>query len=485
MTNRPQSTPKESERFEQIVSYLDGELSAEESARVEQRLATDEAFRRELQSLDRAWAALEELPLTTVEDRFAKTTMEMVVQNARGEVDQKTRALPIQKRNRTLRNGLLVATAAVLGCLVFRISWQNPNRSLLADLDVIQNADVYAQFREVDFLRQLSRRVPSDAWPADADSRLEEESPAGSPEQWLEDLAKDERLALRAKTNRFRALPAERQEQLRRIHNEINTAKDAEQLQQTMRAYQQWLGSLPASEQYELRELSADRRVGRIQKMLRQHATSKLLELSPEELRSFFQKVKSRLEQERGRLLEKMAPRERARFQTKSAHEQRQDLIRKLMRDSWQRGDRSNGFVQELIPEGKRQAFEKLSHEEKRRRLARWMAEALMQEGGHRSRPGRHFGKEISEQDLEKHFAEELDAATLERLLALPRDKMQRQLQRKVRGDMRPGDWNDFFDRDRGPPRPSEGRRRLHDRPGDHPRGRPPGRPPPSPYRFE
>ncbi len=470
MTNEP-------ERLEQITAYLDGELSAEESARVEHRLATDESFRQELQSIDRAWSALDELPLTTVEDRFAKTTMEMVVQSARGEVDQKTLALPIQKRKRNLSNGLLLATAGLLGCLVFRVLWQNPNRPLLADLDVIQSVNLYVQFREVDFLRQLSRRVPSDAWPTEADSPDPAVS-VESPQEWLENLAENERLALRAKSNRFRALPAERQEQLRSLHKEISAAEDAEQLQQTMHEYQQWLGSLPASEQYELRELPADRRVDRIQKMLRQAATSRSLEMSPKELRSFFQKVKSRQEQERERLLERMPPREKARFQSLSAKEQRNYLLRK-MRDSWLRGERMNVLAEELIPENKRQAFRKLSPEEKRRCLARWMGEALMQESGNRSRPRRHFGKEIPEEELEKYFAEELDAATLERLLALPRDKMQRQLERKVRGDTWPGDRRDFFGHDRGPPRgfgpprPGEGRRavgrpRPHGRPGDH-----------------
>jgi len=487
--NDPQSTPKESERLEQIAAYLDGELSAEEHAQVEQRLATDEAFCQELQSLDRAWAALDELPLTTVEDRFAKTTMAMVVQSARSEVTQKTCALPIQKRKRNLKNAFLIATAGLLGCLVFRASWQNPNRPLLADLAVIQNVDAYAQFREVDFLRQLGRRVPTEAWPTDSGLRVEEESSSQSPQAWLENLAEDQRLALRAKSNRFRALPAERQERLRRLHQEIGTAEDAEQLQQTMHAYQHWLGSLPASEQYELRELPADRRVGRIQKMLRQYAMNKSLEMTQEELQAFFQKVKSRLEQERGNFLEKMAPREKARFEAQSAREQRNYLIRK-MRDSWTRGERFNALTGELIPENKRQAFRQLSLEEKRRCFANWMGEAIRQEGGMRSKPSRHFGKEISEQELEKYFAEELDAATLERLLALPRDKMQRQLERKVRGGMGPWEGAAFFEHDRGPPRghgprrPGDGRRREGPRGRPRPHGRPdnlyppPGRPP-------
>lgn len=475
----PQSTPHEPERLEQIVSYLDGELTAEESARVERRLATDEAFRQELQSIDRAWSALDELPLTTVEDRFSKTTMEMVVQRARGEVDQKTRALPVQKRKRNLGNVLLAATAGLLGFLVFRISWENPNRPLLADLPVIQHVDIYAQFRDVDFLRQLNNRVPSEAWAAVSDPLAEGAQSSAflasseTGQEWLQNITEDERLSLRAKYNRFRALPAEQQGRLRQLHEEISASEDAEQLRQTMRQYQQWLGGLPASEQYELRELTADKRVNQILRMLQQHALNKSLELTPEELQLFFQNVKSQLEREREKILEEMSRSERARFEKLSGNEQRKDLIRKLMRNSWRGGKRFSILVKELIPEEKYEAFRKLSLEEKRRRFAGWMWEAHLQERPNRPRYGRRNSGEIPEQELEQYFTEELDAASIERLLALPREKMQQQLQRRYRGGMPPGDWESLLDRDHGPPRrpgpprPGEDRRMGRPRPHD------------------
>ena len=304
MSDSP-SKQHDSERLEEIVSYLDGELSGDESARVEQRLATDEDFRQELQSIDRAWSALDELPLETVEDRFAKTTMELVVQNAREEVEQKTMALPIQRRSQNFKKVLLIATAGLLGCLVFRVVWQNPNRPLLADLGVIQNVDIYSQFREVDFLRQINSEIPSEAWPTDSsltttvgDASVFAAS-LDDPEVWLENLAEEERISLRAKYNRFRVLPAEQQERLRKLHEDIRQDNDAKQLQQTMVRYQDWLGRLSASDQFELRELSYQQRVKRIKRLLHQEAARKSLELTTEELKALFDAVTPLIEEKR------------------------------------------------------------------------------------------------------------------------------------------------------------------------------------------
>src|SRR3989304_6239050 len=63
---------------EELVAYLDGELSFEASRRVEQRLATGAAFPRQLNDLDEAWSALDALPSTVVDDDFTRTTIEMV-----------------------------------------------------------------------------------------------------------------------------------------------------------------------------------------------------------------------------------------------------------------------------------------------------------------------------------------------------------------------------------------------------------------------
>ena len=71
---------------DELVAYLDGELSADECRRVERRLASDADYRRRLSELEQAWLVLEELPQRTVDDNFARTTIEMVAVEAERDV---------------------------------------------------------------------------------------------------------------------------------------------------------------------------------------------------------------------------------------------------------------------------------------------------------------------------------------------------------------------------------------------------------------
>ena len=119
------------QQLERIVAYLDGELSAEESAQVEQQLASDEQFRQVLHSAERTWRALDDLPMAHVGDEFAKTTMEMVVDAARQDVEAKTMALPIQQRKKKTTTAVMVAMAFLLSALAFRVLASAPNRRLI------------------------------------------------------------------------------------------------------------------------------------------------------------------------------------------------------------------------------------------------------------------------------------------------------------------------------------------------------------------
>ncbi len=470
MTNAPKSIPNQPERLEQMVAYLDGELSAEETACVEQRLASEEDFRQELQSIERAWAALDQLPRTTVEDRFAKTTMEMVVQTAQQEVDQKTRALPIQKRKRSLSTGLLLTTAVLLGGLAFRSGWKNPNRFLLADLPMIQNIDAYSQFHKADFLRQLGRTVKEDAWPTSSEElasevrQLRVVSSEKNRQEWLEKSTDDERATLRAQYNRFRSLPEERKEQLRQLHEEIDSAKDGDLLRKTMLQYQQWLSSLPASQQYELRALSTQERVRRVARRIHQQAVNGALELTPKQVQDFFEAVRPQLRKMREQALREMSPREREQLEALPRNRKRPHWFW-LTREDWiHRAEEINQSVSKALPEEKRAAFQRLSTREKRDRFLGWLRQATTPQFADRLHGRGPRSGEVAEHELEAFFVEKLDAATQERLLAMPREKMQQQLKRMVHGSFTHGN----LDRPHGgrpPGRPGHPRARWeHDR---------------------
>jgi hypothetical protein len=64
---------------EQLTAYLDGELTASEAASIEKQLVESEPLRLRLAELRRAYELLDELPETPHNQRFTRSTLELVV----------------------------------------------------------------------------------------------------------------------------------------------------------------------------------------------------------------------------------------------------------------------------------------------------------------------------------------------------------------------------------------------------------------------
>lgn len=164
---------------EDLVAYLDGELSAEEAARIERLINEDPAVRSELQRLAETWDWLDALDRPTVDEDFTRTTIEMVARSAVGEKEQAVTA-------RRRKMGLLVVgilMGAVLSgwagfWLAFSI-WTNPNQWLLEHYAVIQNHELYRHVESVAFLRMLKDNGLFDE--EEALMSVEDSPPPGGP----------------------------------------------------------------------------------------------------------------------------------------------------------------------------------------------------------------------------------------------------------------------------------------------------------------
>ncbi len=482
MTN---SSSNEDRRLEQMVAYLDGELSTVEMSLVERQLAEDADFRSELQSMERAWSALDVLPRTTVDDKFAQTTMELVVGAARQDVVEKTRALPIRRRKNYLGKILLATAAAALALLMVRLIRENPNRVLLADLPASQYVDIYSQFQEVDFLRKLHAELGDDVWVADlAATDLDEQlsdfktiAVAESRRIWVEQLGEEDRAALRARYNRFLALSPAEQSRLRELHAAVSSAPDHDKLERTMLQYHVWLNALPVSRQFELRDKPVDERVREIATQQRRDANNQWIDLTSEEhrrlekiletiRRQIFQAVVAKQRDDMSR------PNNRDRGARLSGQQRQQEVRRQLLEH---RGEWLPEILGALSTKS-RTEFEEFSPQQQQRQIMQWILQTRSREVGRRGEPS--FFAQVSQQELERFFAEETDAATKERLLALPRDKMEQQLKRLYfRGELPEGEFP-RGDSPFGPP--SRGGERGFGPPRGF--GRPEGRAGPPPF---
>jgi len=138
-----------------LVAYLDGELSAEEAARIEQLVEQDARVREELQRLAETWDWLDVLDRPTVDEDFTRTTIEMVAQSAASEAVSQSEK---ESRTRVVLVGIAAfgtVLALFVGWRVADFFWENPNKWLIEHYAVIENQDYYRHIESLSFLRLL------------------------------------------------------------------------------------------------------------------------------------------------------------------------------------------------------------------------------------------------------------------------------------------------------------------------------------------
>ncbi len=149
-----ESSPKRDLIDEELVAYLDGELSPEQSQQVETRLGVDPDYRQRLRQLEHTWELLDELPPTDPTASFTRSTMEMAVSCATKDHNQRRRnffTFP-------LRFVVMVGLPLILAGATYGLTqWFQavPYAELLKDLPVIENVDVYTKAERIEFLEML------------------------------------------------------------------------------------------------------------------------------------------------------------------------------------------------------------------------------------------------------------------------------------------------------------------------------------------
>ncbi len=136
---------------EQLADYLAGQLPPAAARAVEAQLAADSGARRELQLLDQAWQALDELPRAAATVQFVGRTLEM----AALQVDPASRPWWRRATGGWAAAGIAWLLLVGVGFGAIRL-WDNGNRQLLEDLPLLENLDAYRQVDRVEFLRALA-----------------------------------------------------------------------------------------------------------------------------------------------------------------------------------------------------------------------------------------------------------------------------------------------------------------------------------------
>jgi hypothetical protein len=364
----------------------------------------------------------------------------MVTVAAQRDVAQRTAQVVAAKRSRTAWWIAAGAAVAALGFAATRIFLPNPNEALIANLPVIQQFDVLSQIDDVEFLRKLGTAVPFEKLAPDPVSidreratwtSVSESSPAAR-RQWVAELPPNEKTNLAGRAERFHELEKKLEtqpelERLQLMERAIRTADDADQLQRTLLAYGSWLAEREPFEQEDLRVLPADERIKLIQRYVREDEEEALRHLSDEDAKKLRNEVLAIYEDRKSAF-------ERA--NRRRDDDNRLWLDGPPLRRAWmvvlwelrddERDDKTTERLINQLSAEQQEYWRRLPHRGRfniqRQQLGLWIRDAM--------RP------RWDAQELEEFFTTKLDNNQRERLLTLPNDQMQAQLERLYIADV-------------------------------------------------
>lgn len=143
---------------EQLVAYLDGELSPSERAEVERKLAEDETYRIRLEELDQTWEMLDALPRADLDDdKFMRSTVEMITVAASQELEAYQEQRRLRDWLQYVAGTLLIVAAMVTGSRLVHHYQTQEDRWIIENLPIVENVDAYQRVESVDFLHRLNR----------------------------------------------------------------------------------------------------------------------------------------------------------------------------------------------------------------------------------------------------------------------------------------------------------------------------------------
>jgi hypothetical protein len=422
---------------DELVAYLDGELSGDETRRLEKRLAEEPDTRRALQELDRTWHMLDSLDAPPVDEDFTRTTIAMVAVAASEDAERLRAAMPRRRRRRRLAvaGGLLAASVA--GFLAVYALAPDPNAALRRDLTVLENLDEY---RDVDDIALLRTLVAEKLFAEKSDD-AEETFP--EPQPRLEQMNPNQKEELVRHEEQFLAMGLAQQQQIRQLDEAIRGDADAEKLRETMHRYYHWLGSLPLFRRAELMEMKLPQRVKQIKQILQEQAKSGLNPLGEEDRRALIQWMQQFATDHEAKLLEFAQSRHRPPGKLNAAMRHRIALA--VLCQHWQSSnplsrpkmsDAEAADLRSKLTAETRRRLETMPPPEQAQILWNWFRQAARQElVALRGEGGTLFD---FDERLANFFEFELTDEERDRLMSLPAEEMQQRLREMFLMQMKP-----------------------------------------------
>ncbi len=270
--NNPSTDTHEIEN--DLVAYLDGELDATATARVERELSENAEYRRKLHSLQLAWDLMDTLPRADVDESFTRSTVEMVAVSTAEDVREAEQQMTKRQHRWWIAVAATCLLSAVMGYGALATILGDPNADLLADLSLYQRFDLYRHAGTVDFVKQLHNQDWLGEQPDEdvIQQELARLAPIDNPaagRQRVKGMSTAEKESLRQRMETFSKLPPREQTHLRQLHQELSRP-DNQPLFETLVRYNEWLKDIPSSQQMELLQLDTEDRLLEVQRLAQQ-----------------------------------------------------------------------------------------------------------------------------------------------------------------------------------------------------------------------
>ena len=160
--------PLTEEQQQNLVAYLDGELSDAAAAEIEQLLVDSPEARREIEELTRTWKLLDQLPQVRASETFTQSTMATIAVGEKKPKAKPARAksappAPVEPEPSRHAGAVLAVWGAALvaaaACGFMATNQWTPDSSqmLLRELPVVENLDRYSEIGSLEYLEELRR----------------------------------------------------------------------------------------------------------------------------------------------------------------------------------------------------------------------------------------------------------------------------------------------------------------------------------------
>jgi hypothetical protein len=252
---------------EQLTAYLDGELSAEEASRIENRLVDDEGLRVRLAELRKAYDLLDELPETPHNQRFTRSTLELVIKDLSVTQSHVVNSIvkPTNKADwwALPRVLILVGLFAVTGITTgFGLRLLKTNQEL-RDLGLIAGLPGMSGINELSIAIKLSeQKAAIDILKSQNRDRLVPAVPKSIAERkvWLENLTPLQIGKLANRREALDKLDRDTYARLSSIETQIENRPDSEQIQETIHVVGLVIDSFSSADRSDLDVLNQDQK---------------------------------------------------------------------------------------------------------------------------------------------------------------------------------------------------------------------------------